>query len=198
MTFKQFLQASFTYFGKKMDLPKATGEMWEKDCGKYPGEFFEWAIEHIKSQDTGKNFLGNPPKAVRDLWFQWLQANPRKVEHKEFFCKEEHCKEGLLFVYKGKYRSAFRCEQCNASVLLGIPGSTAHKLILAGYVPETFEEIKARTVQCNPELWKKNPKEKTYERDPHVASIEKILNESPGLRRLEGEPDVDPFADIPF
>ena len=64
MNFKTFLQSAFTFFGKRMDVPKMTGVVWEREC-PYPEEFFNWAYQHLKSSDSGKLFFANPPKLSR-------------------------------------------------------------------------------------------------------------------------------------
>jgi hypothetical protein len=181
------------YYERKEPKDETVSE-WMQQCGRIPAVCSEWMIEHIKERYEG--FPKNLPQVLFGMWGEWVRSNPQNIERREFMCKEEHCRDGLLFVYKDKYRFAFRCERCNASELLGIPADTMERLILAGYIPETFEEIKARTVQSDPDLWRRTKKKKVYVRDPDIVAIEKILAESPKLRRLEGEPQ--PYDDLPF
>jgi len=165
MTFNKFLRSAFSYFARKLDLPRETGILWQKECGHYPEEFFDWALQQIKAVNSGRDFLGNPPKAVQELWTQWLRINPQKVERREFRCQNPHCEDGRFYVYEREKetdiltrRTAF-CGECKALGQQMTNGMTTVQAEACGYIlptPEWNAEYESQQITFQAEAWNRN------------------------------------------
>lgn len=165
MTFAGFLRNTYAYFGKKQDLPRATGILWENECGHYPDPFFDWAFQHVKASDSGKNFLANPPKAVHEYWQQWLRANPQKVERKEFSCQNPYCKGGWFWAYErdkdtgGLTKRLAACGECKSLGPSMLHGMTRGQAVGREYLlpePEVEAEYKNQQQGFIDRAWEKS------------------------------------------
>jgi hypothetical protein len=165
VNFAGFLRNTYAYFGKKQDLPRATGILWENECGHYPDPFFDWAFQQVKASDSGKNFLANPPKAVHEYWQQWLRANPQKVEHKGFSCQNPYCKGGWFAVYERDRESGTLtkrlapCAECKSLGSAMLHGMTRGQAVSRGYLlpePEVGAEHTNRQQAMIDLAWEKS------------------------------------------
>jgi len=156
MNFKVFVKTVHVYFGKNLAtaVPEETFRHWEKEVGKYPAEFYDWCYQHLRV--AGKKVLDNFPVAVEDAWNSWMSRNPNKIEQREFACRQEHCDNGYLHVYKESYLYAFRCGECKALPQSPIPMATLERLLDEGYEPETYDANERRKVECDPVKWRQH------------------------------------------
>jgi hypothetical protein len=165
MNFSKFLRDSFSYFAKKLVLSRETGVLWEKECGQYPDEFFDWALQQLKALNSGRDFLANPPKVIHELWQQWLKLNPRKVERRELQCLNPHCEDERFYVYEREKdtdiltrRTAF-CGECKAMGQQMTNGMTRAQAESSGYILPCAEwdaAYEAQQKTLHADAWDRN------------------------------------------
>ncbi len=140
--FKRFAGMAYLYFGRDVNsVPPDTLSLWMKEVGNYPAEFFSWALEHVKSLDSGRTVIANLPKAVKELWAQWLRANPDKHERREFSgCKNPLCEDGRFWVYEQNHetseltRRIAICAECRRVGQGMTAGMSRYQAERAGYL----------------------------------------------------------------
>jgi hypothetical protein len=105
-TLKNLMKNISLYFGKKEPSLETYGE-WMKDLISIPNEPMPW----IESKLKANKYPDNPPKAIRSLWYQWLEENPDKTIRDQAGCPD--CIKGWLWASKNGESKGFRCRYCN-------------------------------------------------------------------------------------
>ncbi len=140
--FKRFAGMAYLYFGRDVNaIPADTLNIWVKEVGGFPAEFFTWALEHVKSMDSGRTITSNLPKVVKELWGQWLRVNPDKAERAETSgCRNPHCEDGRFWVFQEDKQTrkltkriaiCAECKKLGSSMTCGL---TRDQAVRAGYL----------------------------------------------------------------
>lgn len=141
LSFRSFAGMAFVYFGKDINrINRTTLNTWEQEVGHLPAEFFNWALERVKSMESGSLLLSNPPRAVKNLWQEWLRSNPdKKAPDERMECPNPFCTEGRFWVYERlktgelvkRVAICAECRQLGAGMSAGLTRSQAER---SGYM----------------------------------------------------------------
>lgn len=127
--------------------PKAdTLNLWFSKVRQYPDEVIPWMTRTIG--DRFDVFPKNLPNVVRQLWGEWLNANPDKQSSYQYReCSDPWCDQGEIHAGKmidDRYQVfAFSCRVCRQN-RNGWPLVSSIELEQQGYSQDTAESTRER------------------------------------------------------
>jgi len=119
--FKEFLKDIGIYYERKAPND-GTIEAWFERVKKIPSEPIGWITDKIF--EANETYPKNIPNTMWAFYREWVQSNPNKIAHKNYFKCPDCDGEGIINMSKTvnnyPYKYVARCERCKQSDLGGI------------------------------------------------------------------------------